>query len=145
MDTAPRPCTCVQGPKKPTHRIRAPQLRNLRCFLHSEPPSSCRCTQRACNNIVQAGIRRAATVGSRRTCHNLHPRNLLDLHIGTSKTLSMNCNWGIFMVHKTAGTMENRLCVTKGMSTNCRCTQRACERPCPRTLSQCAATVGSRL
>ena len=53
-----------------------------------------------------------ATVGARRTSHKQHPRNLLDLHTGTSKSLSMNSGWGISMVRRTAWTMGNRLCAT---------------------------------
>ena len=86
-------CLWCRALKIPTHRVRVLQLRDLRNFLRSEPPGICPCTQRACNNIVEARIRRAATVGSRQTSHNLHPRDLLDLQTGTSNTLSMNCNW----------------------------------------------------
>ena len=117
MDTAPGPVPVNRALKKPTHRVRALQLRSLRSFLHSEPPSSCRCTQRACNNIVQARIRRA-------------PKKLLDLRTGTSKTLSMSCNWGISMVRRTAWTVGNRLCATTKMT---------------RRFSQRAATVGARM
>ena len=47
---------------------------------------------------MQQRIRRGATVGSRRTSHRLHSRKLLDLHTGTSNTLSMSCNWRESMV-----------------------------------------------
>ena len=70
---------CTRPYKIPTHRVRALQLRDQRSVLRSEPPSICRCTQRACNNVVQARIRRAATVGTRLSSHRLHPRNLLDM------------------------------------------------------------------
>ena len=101
---------CTGGPKKiPTHRVRALQPRNRRSYLHSEPPGIFRCTQRACNNIVQARIRRAATVGSRLSPHRLHLRNLLDLHTRTSIILSKR---GISMVRRTVWTTGIGNCTT---------------------------------
>ena len=73
------------------HLVRALQLRGLHSFLHSEPPGKCRCTQRACNNIVQARIRRAATVGSELSSRRLHPKICWTCTTDTSNTLSMNC------------------------------------------------------
>ena len=37
-------------------------------------------------------LKRVATVGSWLSSSRLHPRNLLELHNGTSNTLSMDCN-----------------------------------------------------
>ena len=66
---------------------------------------------KACNNIVQARIRRAATVGSRLSPHRLHLRNLLDLHTRTSIILSKT-NWGTSMVRRTVWTMGIGNCTT---------------------------------
>ena len=56
---------------------------NRRSFLMSEPPGNMSLhTTGPCNNIVQARIRRAATVGSQLSPRRLHLRNLLDLYTG---------------------------------------------------------------
>ena len=101
--TRPPALYLCTGPLKiPTHRVRALQLRNRRSHLHSEPPSICRCTQRAT---------RGATVGSRLSPHRLHLRNLLDLHTRTSIIFSKT-NWGISMVRRTVWTMGIGNCTT---------------------------------
>ena len=100
VDTTPGPVPVYRASKNPHSPCQSTATAKPSQFLHSEPPGICRCTQRACNNIVQARIRRAEAVGTRRFSHRLHPRNLLDLHTGTSNTLSMNCNWEITIVCK---------------------------------------------
>ena len=126
----PWPCACAQSPTK----LHASCVSTQPLLLHtSGHVNNCVHASTCCN----CGI---TTVFSQ-TAHE----ETLDLHPGTSNTLSMDCSLGITMVCKITWTMGNSLCVTKGMSTTCRCTQRACERPCPRTISRCAATVGSRL
>ena len=81
------------------------------CLMH-EHPASVVAHQRACQqqspcfNVLQ-------TVGFRLSSHRLHPRIPLDLHTGTSTTLSMDCSWGSTMVCKITWTMGNSLCVTR--------------------------------
>ena len=58
----PRPCTCVQGPKK------SPLAEPEHCgtnavFCTQSHPASVVAHQRACNNVVQARIRRACICG----------------------------------------------------------------------------------
>ena len=47
----------------------------------------------ATTTSMQRFSQRAATVETRTSSPRLHPKNLLDLHTGTSNKLSMNCNW----------------------------------------------------
>ena len=87
MDITPRPCTCVQGPKKI-----APSAHHRDDELHA------------------TSFTTGATVGARLCPPRRHLWNSLDLH--TSITVSKS-NRGISKVNETMGIS---LCITTGMS-----------------------------
>ena len=127
------PCPCGHDPPGPVPVYRAPKKKPLNSSTQREDRAS-----------AVSPVPVVAHNG--RGIQRISQRDKCLLHSGTSTTLSMNCNWGITVVCRINWTMGNSLCVTTGMSTTCRCTQQACERPCPRaTISQRAATMGSRL
>ena len=131
----PWPCACAQGPTGTSTTARtAPAAPNRASYISCTISLICAMTPRSAPHLLlrTTGMQQYGPCSICRTC-----------------TLGRRtpCQWtaAVTVVCEITRTMGNNLCVTKEMSTTCRCTQRACERPCPRTFSQCAATVGSRL
>ena len=87
----PRPCTCTQGAEK------SPLTVSVHCNC-GDVAVLCTLNHQTTvvahtgheNNVVQARIRRAATVGSRLSSHRLHPKSCWTCTTETSNTLSVN-------------------------------------------------------
>ena len=130
----PCPCACAQGPTNTLKKLHASCMSSQPLLLHtnghvnnSVHASTC-CNCGISTVFSQTAPEETAGPAHRDVEHHIHALQL-----------------GITVVCRITWTNGNSLCVTTRMSTTCRCTQRACERPCPRTFSQCAETVGSRL
>ena len=111
----PRPCTCVQGPKKTTHRQSTATAQPVAVFCTLNHQTNVVAHNGGVNDLVQARVRQAATVGSRLT----PPQQQLKICRATQQ--------GHRPPQKT-GSRRPAMNGNCGTSKTCRAQQRECER-----------------